>query len=74
MSQLEHKTGGALPSGSSGKTPKTLAELREIRRIHKATNMRVEELKLRILQMTEHHLDQIIYVIHKWIKGENKEK
>ena len=55
-------------SGGKGGTPPALADLRAIRLAHKATNQRVEELKLRLFRMTEQHMDQAVSLIRRWLK------
>ncbi len=52
--------GGALPA--------SLAELRAVRVAQRATNERVEELKLRLFRMTEQHMDQAVSLIRRWLK------
>ena len=52
--------------GGGGNAP-SLAELREIRRAQKATNQRVDELKMRLFRITEHHMDQAVSLIRRWM-------
>lgn len=61
----------ALSGGSkSGPQPPALADLRAIRLSQRATNQRVEELKLRVFRMTEQHMDQAVSLIRRWLKDE----
>lgn len=57
----------ALTGGKGGDTP-ALADIRAIRLAQKATNQRVEELKLRLFRMTEQHMDQAVSLIRRWLK------
>ncbi|MBD5647506.1 MAG: flagellar M-ring protein FliF [Desulfovibrio sp.] len=57
----------ALSQGKSGSSP-ALADIRAIRLAQKATNQRVEELKLRLFRMTEQHMDQAVSLIRRWLK------
>lgn len=57
----------ALSAGRGGGTP-ALADIRAIRLAQKATNQRVEELKLRLFRMTEQHMDQAVSLIRRWLK------
>ena len=68
MKQLGPNTRAALPQGG-GKTP-SLAELKALRLAQKATNQRVEELKLRLLQISEKHMDQVVMVIRQLLAKE----
>lgn len=43
-----------------------LAELRALRKAQRDAARRVEELKLRLLQLTEHNWDQTVSIIKKW--------
>lgn len=45
-----------------------LAELRALRKAQKEAFRRVEELKLRLLQLTEHNWDQTVSIIKNWTK------
>lgn len=42
--------------------------MREIRLAQRATNKRVEELKVRLFRMTEQHMDQAVCLIRRWLK------
>lgn len=58
--------------GMGGAEPPSLAELRAIRVAQRATNQRVEELKLKLFHMTERHMDQTVSLIRRWMKDEKK--
>lgn len=70
MKRQEHNN-GALPVGG-GSLPPSLAELRAIRLAQKATNQRVEELKLRVFRITEQHMDQAVSLVRRWMDKESK--
>lgn len=55
-------------SGGKGGQPPALADLKAIRLAQKATNQRVEELKLKLFRMTEQHMDQAVSLIRRWLK------
>ena len=63
----------ALPSKSAasvvmaGNAP-SLAELRAMRKAQHDSARRVEELKLRLLQLSEQHWDQTVHIIKQWTK------
>lgn len=63
----------SLPSGgkTQSKLP-ALAELRALRHAQKETNVRVEELKLRLFRITEQHMDQAIRIIKRWLAQNEK--
>ena len=63
----EHKP-KAIPAGKEGANAPSLADLREIRLAQRATNKRVEELKVRLFRMTEQHMDQAVCLIRRWLK------
>ncbi len=42
-------------------------QLKEIRQSQKATSRRVEELRLRLLQLTERHWEQSVTIIKTWL-------
>ena len=69
MKQQERKA-KALGAGSAA--PSSLAELRAIRLAQRATNQRVEELKLRLFRMTEQHMDQAVSLIRRWLDDKTK--
>lgn len=62
----------ALGRGGGG-TPPDLAELRAIRLAQRATNRRVEELKMDLFRLTEQHMDQAVSVLRRWM-GNNPKK
>lgn len=64
MAKLSSK---ALSTDSDGNTP-ALAELRALRTAQKESTQRVEELKLRLFQMTERHMEQAISIMKSWIR------
>ena len=47
----------------------SLEELRAQHRERVETNRRVEELKLSLLRMTEHNIDQVVRLIRRWLKS-----
>ncbi len=49
----------------------SLEELRAQRRERVETNRRVEDLKLRLLRMTEQHMDQAVRLIRRWLRAED---
>lgn len=51
----------------SGSLPPSLAELRAIRLAQRATNQRVEELKLRLFRLTEQHMEQAVSLLRRWM-------
>lgn len=48
------------------RTPK-LEEMRAQRRARRETNRRVEELKMTLLRITEHHMDHAVRLIRRWL-------
>ncbi len=72
MKQSEHKSGILVKGGRS--EPPSLDELRAIRKAQKATNQRVEELKIRLFRITEQHMDQAVSLIRRWMEKDKKEK
>lgn len=70
MKQLEHKTGILTAGGKSA--PPSLAELKAIRKAQRATNQRVEELKMRLFRITEQHMDQAVSLIRRWMDKKEK--
>lgn len=59
-------------AGRSGSAPPSLSELRAIRLAQKATNQRVEELKLRLFRLTEQHMDQAVSLLRRWMDDKPK--
>ncbi len=70
MKRLEHKT-GVLTAGGKSDLP-SLAELKQIRLAQRATNQRVEELKMRLFRITEQHMDQAVSLIRRWMEKKDK--
>lgn len=70
MKQQERKP-KALGAGG-GSPPPDLAELRAIRLAQRATNRRVEELKLRLFRLTEQHMDQAVSLLRRWMDDKPK--
>lgn len=58
--------------GGSSSLPPSLAELRALRKAQKATNQRVEELKMKLFRMTEQHMDQALSLIRGWMDDKKK--
>lgn len=56
----------------NGPLPPELAELKAIRVAQRATNQRVEELKLKLFRVTEQHMDQAISLIRRWMNKKDK--
>lgn len=48
----------------------SLAELKALRAAQRESSQRVEELKLRLFQMTERHMDQAIAIIKSWVNAD----
>lgn len=67
MKQQERKS-----VGSGVGTPPTLSELRNLRMQQRATNQRVEELKLRLFRLTERHMEQAVSLIRRWMDDKSK--
>ena len=59
----------ALPQAASNTEAPTLAELRALRAAQRETSQRVEELKLRLFQITERHMDQAVSIIKTWVNA-----
>lgn len=59
----------ALTQAASDTAAPTLAELKALRTAQRETSQRVEELKLRLFQMTEHHMDQAVSIIKSWVNA-----
>ena len=67
MKQLKHDERKILPPGAQ---PPSLEDLRALRRARKETNQRVDALKLRLLHLTEHHMDHAVRLIRRWLVEE----
>lgn len=59
----------ARPPVAAGDTLPSLNELKALRRSQRDAAQRVEELKLRLFQITERHMDQAISLIKRWVKN-----
>ena len=44
-----------------------IEELRAQRKARRETNRRVDELKLNLLRITEHHMDHVVRLIRRWL-------
>ena len=55
-------------AGAGDDDTPALAELRALRKAQRDHSRRVEELKLRLLQLTEHNWDQAVTLIKRWSK------
>lgn len=60
------------PKALGGSLPPSLAELRALRLSQKATNQRVEELKMKLFRMTEQHMEQAVSLIRDWMDDKKK--
>lgn len=58
--------------GSSAAAPPSLSQLKAVRLAQKATNQRVEELKLRLFRLTEQHMEQAVSLIRRWLDDKSK--
>lgn len=47
-----------------------LAELKALRKAQRDSTQRIEETKLRLFQMSERHMDQIISILKQWVRPE----
>ncbi len=72
MKQSKQSKPEPMALGTGGAPPPSLAELRAIRLAQRATNQRVEELKMRLFRMTEQHMDQAVSLIRRWMDNEKK--
>lgn len=70
MKESEHKTGILVKGGKSN--PPSLEELKAIRKAQRATNQRVEDLKMRLFRITEQHMDQAVSLIRRWMDKKEK--
>lgn len=48
-------------------TPR-LVELRALRKEQKESSQRIEELKLRLFQISERHMEQAITIMKQWVR------
>ena len=60
-----------LSSGQGGVSTPALSRLKALRLAQKETNQRVEELKLRLFRLTEHHMDQEIHLMKRWLSDKD---
>lgn len=60
----------ALPS-SGGNLP-DLAKVRAMRLAQRETNHRIEELKLKLLHLTEQHMDKAVNLVREMIASDKK--
>ncbi len=51
-----------------------LSQLKEWRKAQKETSRRVEELKLRLLQLTDKHWEQSISILKGWLVKDEQSK
>lgn len=58
--------------GSGAGAPPSLSELRAIRVAQRATNQRVEELKMRLFRLSEQHMEQTVNLIRRWMDDKSK--
>lgn len=49
-------------------TPK-LAELKALRKTQREGSQRIEELKLRLFQISERHMEQAINIMKEWVRS-----
>ncbi|MEG2172409.1 MAG: hypothetical protein RRY29_04025 [Desulfovibrionaceae bacterium] len=61
----------AKPNSRSANTfdesPKMM-ELKALRKNQRESSQRIEELKLRLFQISERHMDQTISIIKQWVR------
>lgn len=55
------------PANEGAHTP-LLANLKALRKTQREASQRVEELKLRLFQLTERHMEQATSIIKNWLK------
>lgn len=46
-----------------------LAELKALRKAQRESNQRIEELKLRLFQISERHMEQAINIMKQWVRS-----
>ncbi len=58
------------PAVGGGQTPSamTLAELKALRDQQREMSRRIEELKLRLFQMSERNIEKTVWLIKTWVK------
>lgn len=54
-------------AAANAPSPEELAELKALRKAQRDASQRVEELKLRLFQISERHMDQAIALMRRWI-------
>lgn len=72
MKQQQERNKPKSLGGAAAAAPPSLAELRALRLAQRATNQRVEELKLKLFRMTEQHMDQAVSLIRRWMDDKAK--
>ncbi|MEG6503011.1 MULTISPECIES: flagellar M-ring protein FliF [unclassified Desulfovibrio] len=60
-----------LSAGQGGGLTPALAQLKALRLAQRETNQRVEELKLRLVRITEQHMDQAVRLIKRWLSDKD---
>lgn len=58
--------------GKGGETPPSLEDLKAIRLAQKATNQRVDDLKMQLFRLTERHMDQAVRLLRRWMGDTSK--
>ena len=48
----------------------TLDELRAMRRARRETNQRIEQLKVTLLRMSEHNIEQAVRLLRRWLRDD----
>lgn len=46
-----------------------LAELKALRKTQRESSQRIEEIKLRLFQISERHMDQVINIMKQWVRS-----
>lgn len=46
-----------------------LAELKALRKAQRESTQRIEELKLRLFQISERHMEQAISIMKQWVRS-----
>lgn len=46
-----------------------LAELKALRKMQRESSQRIEELKLRLFQISERHMEQAISIMKQWVRS-----
>ncbi|MBO4369068.1 MAG: flagellar M-ring protein FliF [Desulfovibrio sp.] len=71
MTQLKSNAKGTKLSLAGNVSTTNLEELRAQHRERMQTNKRVDELKLRLLRITDHHMDQAVRLIRRWLRSDD---